>query len=95
MDATPSPSASPALQAYLTKAGTEVVAGGHLAAVLGVFQKLLSSKAHDHEGFYIVNAIVESLPLPAYAQFLPSIWTLMFQRLSSSKTPKVRGGGRG
>eukprot|EP00198_Chlamydomonas_reinhardtii_P002761 XP_001692097.1 cellular apoptosis susceptibility protein [Chlamydomonas reinhardtii] len=76
------------LQAYLTKAGTEVVAGGHLAAVLGVFQKLLSSKAHDHEGFYIVNAIVESLPLPAYAQFLPSIWTLMFQRLSSSKTPK-------
>ncbi|KAG2451269.1 hypothetical protein HYH02_003876 [Chlamydomonas schloesseri] len=76
------------LQAYLTKAGAEVVAGGHLVAVLGVFQKLLSSKAHDHEGFYIVNAIVESLPLPAYAQYLPSIWTLMFQRLTGSKTPK-------
>ncbi|KAG2501736.1 hypothetical protein HYH03_000236 [Edaphochlamys debaryana] len=76
------------LQAYLTKAGGEVVAGGHLVAVLGVFQKLLSSKAHDHEGFYIVNAIVESLPMQAYAQFMPQIWTLMFQRLSGSKTPK-------
>ncbi|GFR48907.1 hypothetical protein Agub_g10856 [Astrephomene gubernaculifera] len=76
------------LQAYLTKAGAEVVSGGHLVAVLGVFQKLLSSRAHDHEGFYIVNAIVESLPLPAYEQYLPSVWTLMFQRLSGTKTPK-------
>ncbi len=31
-----------------------------------------------------------SLPLQAYAQFLPQVWTLMFQRLSGSKTPKVR-----
>ncbi|GIL79702.1 hypothetical protein Vretimale_12351 [Volvox reticuliferus] len=76
------------LQAYLTKAGDEVVAGGHLVAVLGVFQKLIASRAHDHEGFYIINAIVESLPLQAYVQYLPSIWTLMFQRLSGSKTPK-------
>ena len=52
-------------------------------------QKLLSSKAHDHEGFYIINAVVEGLPLPAYEQFLPTVFTLMFQRLSSSKTQKV------
>lgn len=38
------------LQAYLAKAGPQVVAGGHLPPLLGVFQKLLSSKAHDHEG---------------------------------------------
>lgn len=76
------------LQAYLVKAGGEVVSGGHLVPVLGVFQKLLSSRVHDHEGFYIMNAVVESLPLQAYAQFLPQVWTLMFQRLSGSKTPK-------
>lgn len=50
-------------QAYLVKAGGEVVSGGHLVPVLGVFQKLLSSRVHDHEGFYIMNAVVESLPL--------------------------------
>ncbi len=31
-------------QAYLLKASNEVVAGGHLLALLGVFQKLISSK---------------------------------------------------
>lgn len=30
-------------------------------AVLGVFQKLIASKAHDHEGFYILNTLIESL----------------------------------
>jgi len=32
------------VQAYLTKAPAEVVSGGHLVAVLGVFQKLIASK---------------------------------------------------
>jgi hypothetical protein len=32
------------MQAYLAKASTEVVSGGHLVAVLGVFQKLLASR---------------------------------------------------
>ena len=30
--------------------------------LLGVFQKLLASKTHDHEGFYILNSIVEFMP---------------------------------
>lgn len=38
------------MQGYLSKAGGEVAAGGHMQGVLGVFQRLLSSKAHDHEG---------------------------------------------
>ena len=32
------------LQAYLEKAPGEIVSGGHLEGVLGVFQKLLASK---------------------------------------------------
>jgi hypothetical protein len=31
-------------QAYLSKAGEEVVKGGHLNSVLGVFQRLIASK---------------------------------------------------
>lgn len=76
------------LKAYLTKAPQDVISGGHLQGVLGVFQKLVSSKAQDHQGFYILNSFIESLALDAWAQFLPTIWSILFQRQQTSKTPK-------
>ncbi|GAX80072.1 hypothetical protein CEUSTIGMA_g7510.t1 [Chlamydomonas eustigma] len=80
------------IQAYLLKAGDEVMAGGHLLPLLGVFQKLIASKAHDHEGFEILNALVENLPVPAYETHMPTICTLLFGRLQSSRTQKfVKG----
>lgn len=30
--------------------------------ILGVFQKLIASKTHDHEGFYLLNSIIEFVP---------------------------------
>lgn len=30
--------------------------------LLGVFQKLIASKANDHQGFYLLNSIVEYMP---------------------------------
>ena len=56
------------------------MAGGHLLPLLGVFQKLIASKAHDHEGFEVLNAMVESLPLTAYESYLPTVCTLLFSR---------------
>ena len=79
----------PARPTTCVKAPTEVVESGRLAAVLGAFQKLLSSKAHDHEGFYILNAIAERLPLAAFAPFLTQIWQLVFSRLQHARTAKL------
>lgn len=31
-------------------------------SVLGVFQQLISSKAHDHEGFYLLRILAENIP---------------------------------
>ncbi|KAK9798958.1 hypothetical protein WJX73_010520 [Symbiochloris irregularis] len=76
------------LQAYLCKAGADLVTRGHLQGVLGVFQKLISSKAHDHEGFFILNSLLEYLKMDTYQQYLPTIWQLLFTRLQSSKTAK-------
>ena len=73
------------LQAYLSK---QRVTGDQLQGVLGVSQKLMASKALDHQGFYILNALVESLPSDAIAPFLPGIWSLLCQRLQTSNTPK-------
>jgi len=76
------------LKAYLSNNPQAIVAGGHLQGVLGVFQKLVSSKAQDHQGFYILNSFVESLALEAWAQYLPTIWGILFQRQQTSRTPK-------
>lgn len=48
--------------------------------VLGVFQKLLASRAHFHEAIYILNSLFEFLPLPSLQPFLPTIWGLLFQK---------------
>jgi len=76
------------LKAYLSKNPQSVVRGGYLQGVLGVFQKLVSSKAQDHQGFYILNSFVESLALEAWANNLPTIWSILFQRQQTSRTPK-------
>jgi exportin-2 (importin alpha re-exporter) len=57
-----------------------VVQGGHLEGVLGVFQKLLASRVHDHEGFFLLNSLMEFLPLDVFRGYLPTIWTLLFRR---------------
>lgn len=73
------------MQAYLSKAGDEVVKGNHLLPLLGVFQKLIASKAHDHEGFDVLNSVVENLPLNSYEQYLPTVFTLLFSRCVDRK----------
>lgn len=76
------------LQAYLGRALGDVLAGGHLAGVLGVFQRLNASRAHDHEGFYVLNSLVEALPADRWGPHLTTVWGLLLQRLQHSSTPK-------
>ena len=76
------------LKAYLRKAPEEIVSAGKLEGVLGVFQKLVASKAHDHEGFYILNSIVECMRLDSFRPYIGTVWTLLFRRMQSSRTPK-------
>ena len=76
------------LDAYLKAAPVQIAQLGYLTGVLGVFQKLISSKAHDHQGFYILNAFAKSLDLSVWSEHLPTIWQVLFQRLQTGKTPK-------
>ncbi|CAH4023889.1 exportin-2 [Pieris brassicae] len=65
---------------------------GKLPAMLGVFQKLIASKTNDHEGFYLVQTMLYKFGTTDMQQYTKQIMTLLFQRLSSSKTTKyVRG----
>lgn len=76
------------LQAYLMRAGKEVVAGGYIQSVLGVFQRLVSAKSTDHHGMKILETLVDNVPLESLGNFLPTIWGILLFRLQNSSTTK-------
>ena len=76
------------IQAYVRVGAGQVVGLGKVEAILGVFQKLIASKSNDHEGFYLLQTMIEFMPKEALGQYIKGIFTLLFQRLTSSKTTK-------
>ncbi|CAG9793023.1 unnamed protein product [Diatraea saccharalis] len=80
------------LCAFVAARGPLVLQTGRLNAMLGVFQKLIASKTNDHEGFYLIQTMLYKFGESVMQQYAKQIMTLLFQRLSSSKTTKyVRG----
>uniref|UniRef100_A0A131Y3V5 Exportin-2 n=1 Tax=Ixodes ricinus TaxID=34613 RepID=A0A131Y3V5_IXORI len=80
------------LQAFIERGSAQIVAADRLTGLLGVFQKLIASKANDHEGFYILQSLLEHMDSGALKQYIRQVFLLLFQRLQSSKTTKfVRG----
>uniref|UniRef100_A0A8C3VKB8 Exportin-2 n=1 Tax=Catharus ustulatus TaxID=91951 RepID=A0A8C3VKB8_CATUS len=78
------------LQAYLERGASTIAsaAADKIPGLLGVFQKLIASKANDHQGFYLLNSIIEHMPPESVDQYRKQIFILLFQRLQNSKTTK-------
>jgi len=76
------------LQAFISRGPAQVVGQNKITGLLGVFQKLISSKTNDHEGFYLLQSMIEHLPADALASYLKQVFVILFQRLTSSKTTK-------
>ncbi|XP_063967955.1 exportin-2-like [Lytechinus pictus] len=76
------------LQAIIEKGAASIVASDKLMGLLGVFQKLIASKTNDHQGFYLLQSLVEHLDENKMNEHVVSIFLLLFQRLTSSKTTK-------
>lgn len=61
-------------------------------AILGIFQKMIASKANDHEGFFLLQNLLAYYPPNDLQASMRQIFALLFQRLSLSKTTKyVKG----
>lgn len=73
---------------FVKQASPQIQAQGKLMGVLGVFQKMIASKSNDHEGFYLLQNLILYYPRADIQQSMQQIFTLLFQRLSSSKTTK-------
>lgn len=75
------------LQSYISK-GAKQIEPQKLNGLLGIFQKLIASKVNDHEGFHLLNSLVENMAPDILQSYVKQIFVLIFQRLQSSKTTK-------
>ena len=64
------------LQAYIRKGGAAMEP--HVQPILGIWQLLNASKAHDHEGFYLLEALVQHVPMDKLGAMLPTIFQMVF-----------------
>ncbi len=76
------------LQAYLLKGASEIVANNQLNPLLGVFQKLLSSKGTEVGAFDLLGAITKYVPMTALEGLINQIFNLLLMRLQGGKTPR-------
>eukprot|EP01038_Epipyxis_sp_PR26KG_P004977 gene4977-6960_t len=70
--------------AYLSKGMAEIVAGNYLQGVLGVFQKLLASKASESYAFILLNAIYCYTPTAVISPFVQTIFNLLLMRMQEA-----------
>jgi exportin-2 (importin alpha re-exporter) len=82
------PAAVRLICAYLSKGPTEQAVASNLSGVLGVFQKLVSSKANEEHGFALINALVSAYGAAPLEQFMNSICVVLLQRSQTNKTIK-------
>lgn len=50
------------LCAFATQAAPQIIANDKLGGFLGVFQKLIASKSNDHEGFHLMQSMIQHMP---------------------------------
>jgi exportin-2 (importin alpha re-exporter) len=74
--------------AYLGKAGPELVAGGHLGPMLGIFQKLLSLKSTEVSAHDLLSSLILYVPLEAFQPKFKTLFELILTRLQDGKSPR-------
>ncbi|KAJ4348016.1 importin-alpha export receptor [Didymosphaeria variabile] len=74
------------LTAIISRDAQTIVANNQLEPILGIFQKLVSSKANETYAFELMETIVAVIPVSALQQYYPTIIQLMITRLSSMRT---------
>jgi exportin-2 (importin alpha re-exporter) len=80
------PALSRLLIAMIPREVQNIVAKNQVEAILGIFQKLVSSKAHETHSFDLIEAIISHIPLAALQPYFVTIVQLMLTRLSGMKT---------
>ena len=63
-----------------------MVNNNQLANVLGLFQKLISTKVYEGYGFDLLEAVIDTFPPSALEEYWVNMLTIMLTRLQSTQT---------
>ncbi|KAF2810847.1 Cse1-domain-containing protein [Mytilinidion resinicola] len=74
------------LTAMIPRGAEDIVRNNQVEPILGIYQKLVSTKLHESHSFELIETVISSLPLQALSNYFVTILQLMLTRLSTSKT---------
>lgn len=74
------------LSAMSSRASSSIVANRQFEPILGIFQKLLSSKLTENQGFELMDSIIINYPTSVLQPYLKQVFVILFTRLNGSKT---------
>jgi exportin-2 (importin alpha re-exporter) len=67
-----------------------IVANKQVEPILGIFQKLISTRTTETLAFELVEAVIISIPLEALQPYFVTIISIMLTRLSNNKTESLQ-----
>lgn len=74
------------LGVMIARDAEHIVADKQVEPILGIWQKLISTKAHETYSFELIEAVITNIPAPTLEPYFVEILKLMLQRLSNMKT---------
>ncbi|KAG5436875.1 hypothetical protein PCANB_001628 [Pneumocystis canis] len=76
------------LRAIIFQNPSFIISNNYIEQILGIFQKLNSSRLDDHYGFELLETIFFRLPPSAIEPYTKQIFLLLLTRLNQSRTDK-------
>ncbi len=77
------------VRAFLAKDGPRIVAQGQLGAMLGIYQKLISTRINEGFALELLETLFAAVPAEALEQYKRAVLTLLLTRLQQSKTDRL------
>lgn len=77
------------LSSIIPRGSQFIIEQNQIEPILGIFQKLVSTKANEDLAFDLLEAVVSSFPPTALESYFVQIMQIILQRLQNSKTEKL------
>ncbi|CAI6333968.1 unnamed protein product [Periconia digitata] len=74
------------ISAMIPRDAQNIIAKNQIEPILGIFQKLVSSKVNESYSFELIECVISSFPVEALQPYFVTIVQLMLTRLSNMKT---------
>ena len=74
------------LTAIIPRAAEDLVKSNQLEGILGIFQKLVSTKKYERYGFDVLECVIENYPPPVLERYWIHVITIMLTRLQSQQS---------